>query len=391
MSKKIFSLLFAFSIIVTLFNSTMVVHGETINDLKKELAELERQKANVGQEISLTAEEITATENLIAETGKKILRLQKNIAKTMEEIEFLNGEIELRDEEIKNILVYYQMNTIENEAASFLTGQTTFSETQHKGELSSQLSSYNKERIDEMLVLQQQLASKKNALEQEVVQSQELQKTLNDAIIKLNKDLKDFNVENESIDTQIAAARENIKTLEDMGCRANEELDACVERINRPPSGNGFSNPMRTGRMTSEFGYRIHPIFGIPRLHDGIDVAAPTGTNIYAAATGVVYKKYYNDPSIGNAVFIHHTVNGKRYTTAYLHLSAHTVNKGDVVDRETVIGKIGTTGNSTGPHLHFTITSGWRWIDYGASYSHYTARAFNPRNLISFPALGSWF
>ena len=111
-------------------------------------------------------------------------------------------------------------------------------------------------------------------------------------------------------------------------------------------------NPVKYTRISSGFSpRRKHPVLHVFRSHKGVDFAAPKGTPVRAVYHGVVIKKYYSQ-SYGNVVFIKH---GKRYTTVYAHLNrfAKNLKKGSKVDRAQVIGYVGTTGLSTGYHLHY--------------------------------------
>lgn len=105
------------------------------------------------------------------------------------------------------------------------------------------------------------------------------------------------------------------------------------------------------GYISSPFGYRIHPIYGVNRFHTGIDIAAPTGRSIAAADSGeVVFAGYWG--GYGKATIIDH---GKGYSTVYAHQSRILVGKGQVVSKGEIIGSVGSTGWSTGPHLHFEV------------------------------------
>ncbi|ODT51111.1 MAG: hypothetical protein BGO80_08145 [Devosia sp. 63-57] len=124
--------------------------------------------------------------------------------------------------------------------------------------------------------------------------------------------------------------------------------------LNRRPLEGG-------GTLRSRFGYRIHPIFKTRRLHTGVDLAAPTGTPIYAAGDGVI--TYYKWQSgYGNKVEIQH-VNG--YETAYGHMSRYAdgLGVGSKVRQGQVIGYVGSTGQSTGPHLHFEVLINGNLVD----------------------------
>ena len=105
------------------------------------------------------------------------------------------------------------------------------------------------------------------------------------------------------------------------------------------------------GRLSSDFGERVHPVSGNVKAHNGIDIAAPEGNAVMACADGVVKFAGYNSSS-GNYVIIDH---GNGYTSSYAHMLKTLRKTGDSVKRGDVIGKVGSTGVSTGPHLHFEI------------------------------------
>jgi len=105
-------------------------------------------------------------------------------------------------------------------------------------------------------------------------------------------------------------------------------------------------------RMASGFGYRIHPIYKTTKMHSGIDFTAPTGTDIYATGDGRVTKVVYSRRGYGTHVIIKH---GYGYKTIYAHMSKITVKRGQMVKRGDVIGKVGSTGTSTAPHLHYEV------------------------------------
>jgi murein DD-endopeptidase MepM/ murein hydrolase activator NlpD len=120
----------------------------------------------------------------------------------------------------------------------------------------------------------------------------------------------------------------------------------------------GFSWPV-TGTITSPFGWRSNPFGGSPEFHQGLDIAAPTGTTVTAAAGGtVIMAQWYG--GYGNYILIDH---GGGYSTGYGHLSAIYVANGQVVQRGQAIGAVGSTGQSTGPHLHFEVRIAGKPVD----------------------------
>ena len=109
--------------------------------------------------------------------------------------------------------------------------------------------------------------------------------------------------------------------------------------------------PVRGARMSSGFGMRNHPVLRRRRHHSGIDLAAPTGTPIYASASGIVGRADWFS-SYGLFISINH---GAELQTRYAHLSRLAVAAGDLVEKGELIGYVGSTGRSTGPHLHYEV------------------------------------
>ncbi|MFI5729183.1 M23 family metallopeptidase [Kribbella sp. NPDC051587] len=132
---------------------------------------------------------------------------------------------------------------------------------------------------------------------------------------------------------------------------------------NDPDNGDGgLSKPIDT-YITSPFGMRFHPILHVWKLHDGTDFGAGCGTPIRAAASGRVTDKYYNG-GYGNRLFISHgVIDGSSITTVYNHLSRYKARVGEHVTRGEIIGYVGTTGYSTGCHLHFMVYQDGRLVN----------------------------
>lgn len=117
------------------------------------------------------------------------------------------------------------------------------------------------------------------------------------------------------------------------------------------PSGGRLGPPLASVRVSSAFGWRVHPVFGNRRMHTGADLSASTGTPIQAAAEGVVVSAGWMG-GYGNATVIDH---GGGLATLYAHQSAVLVSPGQRVSRGQVVGRVGCTGTCTGPHLHYEV------------------------------------
>ena len=149
--------------------------------------------------------------------------------------------------------------------------------------------------------------------------------------------------------------------------------------------------------MSSNYGMRYHPTLHYYRLHNGVDIGVPIGTNVYASAAGIVSKitrvanpNKKNSSCGGNMVYIKHRVNGKEYTTVYMHLHTIKVSLNDFVTLNTVIGTSGGGESydycTTGPHLHLEITScDWN-RGGGCTWAVYQQSTINPYRYINFPS-----
>ena len=156
---------------------------------------------------------------------------------------------------------------------------------------------------------------------------------------------------------------------------ANEANGSASDTTAPPISSNGWVQPAN-GRLTSTFGYRSY--FTANEFHPGVDIAnRAANVPIYAAADGVVIRSNYTSGGYGNAIFIAHSINGQAYATIYGHLSSRFVQNGETVKAGQQIGIMGSTGNSTGPHLHFELHKG--------GYKGYGVNAIDPVGIVPLP------
>ncbi|MEG9225153.1 peptidoglycan DD-metalloendopeptidase family protein [Aeromicrobium sp. Sec7.5] len=200
-------------------------------------------------------------------------------------------------------------------------------------------------------VLEQQAAAQEASVAQ-LVQANSTNKSAADAAVAADA-------------SDIAALEADRNALEaELQRLAAEELARANANANSGGGGGGggggsstgkLSYPLSSVRITSPYGFRIHPITGKRRLHDGMDFGAGCGTPIKAAANGTIVSQYYNS-GYGNRVILNNgVINGANIVTTYNHLSRFAVSPGQRVSRGQTIGYVGTTGSSTGCHLHFMV------------------------------------
>jgi murein DD-endopeptidase MepM/ murein hydrolase activator NlpD len=154
---------------------------------------------------------------------------------------------------------------------------------------------------------------------------------------------------------QLQGERDRITAVLRRRAEAARARAAAAGRAVGPVRSSGFFDYPVAGPVTSPFGWRIHPIYGYRSLHDGIDLGAACGTPIRAVADGTVLEEYFQT-AWGNRIIIDHGLqHGAGLATISNHLSSYAVGTGARVRRGDVIGYVGTTGWSTGCHLHFTV------------------------------------
>ena len=169
------------------------------------------------------------------------------------------------------------------------------------------------------------------------------------------------------LETVIRAARQNNKDAVELKIRrqGGVQIYYFIPGADFTPTErgyflySGFRFPLKSYRITSAFGIRADPFSGSAQMHRGIDLAAPEGTEVYAAADGVVTSTGY-DPVYGNYIIISHSNN---WTSLYGHLQKAEAVLRSEVKSGTLIGRVGSTGQSTGPHLHFELRQDGRHFD----------------------------
>lgn len=145
------------------------------------------------------------------------------------------------------------------------------------------------------------------------------------------------------LDRQIYTESKSFDQLKDLALSSRD-------RLNHIPAIQPISDKYLK-QMASGYGYRSDPVYGTKKFHDGLDYSSDIGTPVYATGDGVVQKAGW-DGAYGNAIEIDH---GYNYLTRYAHLSKIDVRPGQNVKRGDLIGKVGNTGKSTGPHLHYEV------------------------------------
>ena len=150
------------------------------------------------------------------------------------------------------------------------------------------------------------------------------------------------------------------KEKEYSNAKYQDKLAKLALQGNNPPSDATWLTPVSGYTITSAFGRRIHPVYGSQLMHNGIDMACPQGTPIYATRAGTVTMASYQAGGAGYYVSINH---GDGFSSIYMHMTHYVVSAGQSVSAGQLIGYVGNTGVSTGPHLHFGISYAGTYVN----------------------------
>lgn len=343
-----------------------VVYAESIDELQNRKNELKNNISDANDQINSIEIELTDTLKKISELEGEILGFTNSLDEIKSELGVLEKEITETQEKLDILQENYdsQKSTFQKRiVALYETGETTYLDVLlNSKSISSFVSNYyligeiasidndllntiEKEK-NEIAEIKASLDTKKETLKQKEESQQRTLITLNNT--KLQRDNYVLNLTD-----QEKEIRNNIKEYE-------AEINSIESQINLITSGISggdyagglFAWPVPGYKtITSPYGTRLHPILKTYRFHSGIDIGAPTGAYIIAANSGTVIESRWMG-SYGNAVIIDH---GGGYSTLYGHGSELIAKAGDKVKRGDVIMKVGSTGMSTGPHLHFEV------------------------------------
>ena len=319
-------------------------------------------------------------------------QINKEVENKTKESEDLSEKIKKKNQETKDLMKYYQVSSSGSAMLEYVMGAESITDLIYRLSITEQITNYNKKTVEEMNQMIKENDKIKKDLANKKTELASLQSDLNTQIASLNKTKTSLDEEGHSLSESIAEMKKTVSDLKAMGCKSNETATICQTRLygnKYLPSGSTFYRPTPSGKISSEYGWRT--LYGKPNMHAAIDISTPIGTTVYSVAPGRVAKVIYSNSGGGNQIIIHHQINGRYYTSYYCHLSSILVSAGTVVTKDSVIGKSGNTGNSTGPHLHLGLANGRWYSDYYSYYgdSGFIGHSFNPRNVIVFPAKGS--
>ena len=369
---------------------------EEINDLKSDKKKIEQELAKLEGQLSSNLSEmkdIVAQKNVI---DQQVALLHEQTQNINNEIQAYSELIADKQAELDAATARWQelndkykerVRSMEEDGNvsywSVLFKAKSFPDLLDRLNMIQEIASSDQRRLQELNDAAQVVADAKAGLEAEKSALEDSKKELEAA----NAKLEESRAETDRLLKELIAAGDKYqKLIDEAEAKESEakatlskleyEYDAAKEReyqewlAQQTPQGTpnsaGWVMPIRYDLVTSGYGYRIHPIYGTKRMHHGIDLAAPTGRPIYASRSGIVTNASYASDA-GYNVTINH-MDG--FASVYMHMTHYIVSAGQKVVAGQVIGYCGSTGASTGPHLHFGI--------------YYNGSSVNPANYLRF-------
>lgn len=367
-------------------------------DPKQEIADSKDKISSLEDEKKRVQEAISDLESLKADTAAYVTKLDENLKQLSDEISRLADDITAKEGEItvtQEALAQAKETEAEQYASMKLRikymyekGDTSFidmimtanswSELLNRAEYITKISEYDRKKLDEyqetreeiaaqevkleqehgeLVTLKEQTEAKQDSVETLVAQKQQEIAAYNAKINEAEGQVNELNAAIKEQENAIAAMEAEIKRQEEAARKAAEEVGR--QYTQRTLSGGMVWPCPASSRISSYFGSRESPTEGASTSHKGIDIPASTGSSVIAAASGQVVIATYS-VSAGNYVMINH---GSGVYTVYMHMSSIAVSQGQEVSQGQKVGAVGSTGYSTGPHLHFGVRKNGTYVD----------------------------
>lgn len=362
-------------------NGTIQALGDTKTDLEKEKSEAEKTKEqidNTKSEIADIKKKAAGSEQYMAELDKKIsevdgqiYELNNKIAAQEKKIETTQQELAAAEEDAANqwemmkLRIQFMYEHNDEGYLALMLSSKSLGEMLSRAEYISKISSYDRKMLTEYKKTVDYVAQVKSELEAELAQLEDNKTSLQVTRASLEVVQQEKEKEFEAYQTQLASLGKLEETLKAKQKQQEDNIKKMEEKIKQEEANSGGGGPVISEgsmlwptiskRITSRYGYRKDPATGATKLHNGVDIGAVKpgvwGDPIYAAESGTVTNTTPDEVG-GNWVWIYH---GNGMYTVYMHCSKQLVKVGDKVKRGDTIALMGSTGYSTGAHLHFAV------------------------------------
>ncbi len=348
-----------------------------LTDVEKLKKELEQSKNDLTAFVQQLDGQLADIQEKIAQYNTMISDKEKEIEETLRDLDEAQARQEQQYAAMKK-RIQFMYERSDSFYMETLFGTNSIAGIVNRADYIEALSRYDRDKLNEYVETRKYVELCKEELEVEKQLLDEAREAVEQEEANVNNLIGEKEAQIVSVSGDIANKEAAIKEYEDMIAQENAEIaaleKAVAEEKARLEAENAQARVYNGGmfawpcpgykRISDEYGSRMHPILGVEKFHNGLDMAAPSGTAILAAYDGDVVAAAYSG-SMGNYIMIDH---GSGLYTIYMHCSALYVSKGQSVSKGQNIAAVGSTGRSTGPHLHFGVrlngnyTSPWNYL-----------------------------
>lgn len=346
-------------------------------DVEKLKKELEQSKNDLTAYVQQLDGQLADIQEKIAQYNTMITEKEKEIEETARDLDEAQARQEQQYEAMKK-RIQFMYERSDSFYMETLFGSNSIAGIVNRADYIEALSRYDRDKLDEYVETRKYVELCKEELEVEKQLLDETREAVEQEEANVNTLIGEKEAQIVSVSGDIANKEAAIKEYEAMIAQENAEIaaleKAVAEERARLEAENAQARIYNGGmfawpcpgykRISDEYGNRMHPILGVEKFHNGLDMAASSGTPVLAAYDGDVVAADYSG-SMGNYIMIDH---GSGLYTIYMHCSALYVSKGQTVSKGQNIAAVGSTGRSTGPHLHFSVrlngsyTSPWNYL-----------------------------
>jgi len=350
---------------------------QSLSDIRSMVKKLEKEKSSLSNYVTKLDQNLEEIEEKIADLNNQLVEKQEKIQETQKQLEDA-----LEQEAVQNDFMQQHIKFIyEKGSTRYLE---LFMKAESFGDMLNQFSyvaamaKYDAQMLKDYIaqreyveLCKQQLDEEKALLDETKAgveaEQQALETLIQEKAAEIERYEKNITTQEQAIKEYEAELAEQTEIISQLEAAVIAEQKKILEEsgVVLEYDGGAFVFPLESyTRVSSDYGWRDHPTLHVRKFHNGVDFAAPKGTNIYAAYDGVVVAATYSS-TMGNYVMINH---GGGLYTIYMHASKLNVSKDEVVVRGEKIAEVGSTGRSTGNHLHFTVrkdgeyVSPWEYI-----------------------------